>query len=75
MRWLFNKTLSTVYVIWYRVNWLIVASWKVYIANLILITSFFQVEGEICRRKLLCELAENAEEFFPVSDIFFKQLE
>jgi hypothetical protein len=47
----------------------------VYIANLILITSFLQVEGEICRRKLLCELAEKAEEFFPVSDIFFKQLE
>jgi hypothetical protein len=41
----------------------------------ILIISLLQVDSEICRQKLLCELAENPEEFSPVSDIFFKQLE
>jgi hypothetical protein len=44
-------------------------------SNTNLIISVLQVDSEICRRKLLCELAENPEEFFPVSAVFFKQLE
>ncbi|XP_021929875.1 uncharacterized protein LOC110834736 isoform X2 [Zootermopsis nevadensis] len=34
-----------------------------------------EIDSEICRRKFLCELAENPEDFSPLSDIFFKQLE
>jgi len=33
-----------------------------------------QIDDEICRQKLLCELAENPEEFYPISDAFIEQL-
>ncbi|GFG31945.1 hypothetical protein Cfor_08101, partial [Coptotermes formosanus] len=32
------------------------------------------LDDEICRQKLLCEFAENSEEFYPISDIFIEQL-